>query len=115
MNDLAALVQIHDIDLLLEQVHQPPARERLTALGFESVGDAALQRARARLLAALDRRWVMLYDRALRRYGRALVAVRERVCQGCFITLPISAHPAPGCSKLCESCGRLLYWPQPGD
>ena len=37
--------------------------------------------------------------------------MRERVCLGCFVTLPTSASPGVGESlTLCESCGRILYW-----
>jgi hypothetical protein len=113
VTELAALLQLHDLDLLLESVRRPGVRDRLAGLGFETDGVAAVQRARARLLAAVERRWVTHYERAQRRYGRGVAAVRERVCQGCFITLPTSAQPAPGMPMLCESCGRVLFWPQP--
>jgi predicted nucleic acid-binding Zn-ribbon protein len=107
------LVQLGDLDLLLAEIGDPEARTRLKKLGFSLEGVAHLERARAKLAAAIDRRWMLHYDRAHRRYGRAVVGVRDRVCMGCFVTLPTSAQPRLGEGEglgVCESCGRILYW-----
>ena len=111
MTDAAAVLQLHDVDLLLSDARNAKTAARLKKLGLELGPTATLERTRAKLLAGLDRRWVNHYERAMRRYGRAVAVVRERVCQGCFITLPTSASPNPDVSlTLCESCGRILYW-----
>lgn len=115
MTELDTLVQIHDLDLLLEQLRDPSACERLATLGFGAASPDAVERVRSRLAGTLDRRWVALYERALRRYGRGMIGVRDRVCQGCHLTLPTSAQPIPGLPTICEGCGRLLYWPAPAD
>jgi len=107
----AAILKLHDLDLLSREFQDPRALARLRKLGLEIVQPEVLSRARARLLATVDRRWLNLYERALRRYGRAVALVRDRVCQGCFITLPTSVTPSVSESlTLCESCGRILYW-----
>jgi predicted nucleic acid-binding Zn-ribbon protein len=107
----AALLELHDLDLLLGEARDSHAMTRLRKLGLEHADVAPLERARQRLLAAVERRWLQHYERALQRYGRAVVAMRERVCLGCFVTLPTSAAPGEGESlTLCESCGRILYW-----
>ena len=107
----AALLELHDMDLQLAEARDPTTVARLRKLGFEPLEPAALERARPRLLAGAERRWVQHYERALQRYGRGLVGMRERVCLGCFVTLPTSAAPGAGESlTLCESCGRILYW-----
>ena len=111
MNELETLIEIHDLDLLLEQLRDAGTSRRLGAAGFAAGPVGTAERARARLTASLDRRWVTLYERALRRYGRGMIAVRDRVCQGCHLTLPTSAQPVPGMPMLCVGCGRLLYWP----
>jgi predicted nucleic acid-binding Zn-ribbon protein len=105
------LLELHDLDLQLSEARAPAALARMRKLGFEPSETLGLERARHRLLAATDRRWVQHYERALQRYGRGVVGVRERVCLGCFVTLPTSAAPGAGESlTLCESCGRILYW-----
>jgi predicted nucleic acid-binding Zn-ribbon protein len=106
-----ALLELQELDLQLSEARAPAAVARLRKLGFVPAEPAALERARQRLLAAADRRWIQHYERALHRYGRGVVGVRERVCLGCFVTLPTSAAPGAGESlTLCESCGRILYW-----
>ena len=112
MSEIAALLGLCDLDLLRLDLGEPRAASRLKKLGFELCDLGGLEKTRARLLAAIDRRWLNHYERALRRYGRAVAVVRDRVCQGCFITLPTSASPGASVSlTLCESCGRILYWP----
>ena len=68
---------------------------------------------RSKLLQQLEARWQTDYERTRGRYGRAMVAVRERVCTGCFVTMPITARPRGASDdppSLCQGCGRLLYW-----
>src|SRR5205085_9555455 len=97
--------------LALAERRDPRAAARLKKLGFEAREVGVVQSLRVRLLGAVDRRWLHHYERALQRYGRGMSAMRGRVCQGCFITLPTSAAPnADECVTLCESCGRILYW-----
>ena len=107
---LDTLVSLHDLDLLLEEARDLVALRKLNDLGFEIEGDAPLARMRTKLVTSLERRWLNVYERAQRRYGRGVAAVRERVCQGCFITLPTSVVPAPDSPTMCESCGRILCW-----
>jgi hypothetical protein len=104
------VVSLHDLDLLLEEARSGGVRQRTLSLGFRLAGLPALERTRARLQARLDGRWVLTYERAQRRYGRGVVAVRDRVCQGCFITLPTSAVASFDSLTVCESCGRILFW-----
>ena len=105
-------LELQDLDLLLDLAADPSARQRLQRAGYAFDGLPALERERARLFAALDSRWASVYERSLARYGRGLTLVRDRVCQGCFVTLPTSAAPPAGEAglHLCVSCGRLLYW-----
>lgn len=111
MNGSRELLRLQDLDLLIGEFDSVPSRARLARLGLAAGEPAGLQRQRQRLFEAVDRRWQRLYERASLRYGRGVVAVRERVCQGCRVTLPTSASPGPGESlTLCESCGRILFW-----
>jgi len=107
-----AVLELHDLDLLLALGSDPAHRRRLERMGYVLDGAVALERERGRLGAHIDRRWLALYERSLGRYGRGLTGVRERVCQGCFVTLPTSAAPVSGevLLHVCENCGRLLLW-----
>jgi predicted nucleic acid-binding Zn-ribbon protein len=111
VSDVGVLLQLHDLDLALGELRDARNVAKLRKLGYDVRDATALGRVRTRLLATVERRWLNHYERAQRRYGRAVAVVRDRVCQGCFITLPTSASPsADECVTLCESCGRILYW-----
>jgi predicted nucleic acid-binding Zn-ribbon protein len=113
MTALASLVRLGDLDLLIHEASDPPSRVRLRKLGFKLDGLAGLESARARLAATIGERWMAVYERARKRYGVGVAVVRERVCQGCFVTLPTALVPRPeGADSpgLCQCCGRVLYW-----
>ncbi len=108
-----ALVRLHDLDMLIRDARDAEAQALYKKAGFKVSGLEKLESARAELAAAIEPRWLRLYERVLRRYGRAVIPVRERVCLGCFVTLPTSALPPPADSdavSVCASCGRILYW-----
>ena len=109
---LAAAVLLSDLDELIRESEDERAQARLRKLGFGFEGLPRLRAARAKIAEGLDRRWMIPYERVRQRYGRAVAAVRDRVCAGCFVTLPTTARPrGEGDSlQICESCGRLLYW-----
>lgn len=111
MSESAALLLLSDLHLLDAELADARAQARLRKLGLAMTPHKDFERAEQRVTAAIDRRWTFHYDRARRRYGRGLVAVRERVCLGCRITLPTSKSPSAAVAlTLCESCGRVLYW-----
>jgi predicted nucleic acid-binding Zn-ribbon protein len=111
VNGTHELLELQELDLLIGEFASPESRGRLHRLGLEAGDTRALLRQRQRCFEAVDRRWQRIYERASLRYGRGVVAVQGRVCQGCRITLPTSASPTPGeVLTLCESCGRILYW-----
>lgn len=112
MSETGRIVELQDLDMLLGSLGSPEQAARWRRLGFAGGDATSLRRERERLIASCERRWVSLYERSQRRYGRGLTAVRGRVCQGCFMQLPTSAAPPPGEALLhvCESCGRLLLW-----
>ncbi|MBK7368463.1 MAG: hypothetical protein IPJ04_11270 [Candidatus Eisenbacteria bacterium] len=112
MNGSAAVLELQDLDQLIALTRDPESVARLKRMGFKFDGTAALLEDRARLEHDIERRWWVAYERSHARYGRGLTAVQSRVCQGCFVTLPISAAPPMGEVALhqCQSCGRLLIW-----
>lgn len=112
LSPMATVVLLSDLDALIREAGDPSSSARLRKLGFELEGVPRLVAARVRLTEGMDRRWTVAYERAHQRYGRAVVAVRDRVCSGCFVTLPTIARPrtAQEALHVCESCGRILYW-----
>jgi hypothetical protein len=113
MSVLASLVRLGDLDLLMREANDPPSRIRLRKLGFKLDNFAGLEFARGRLAAAVGERWLAVYERARKRYGVGVAAVRERTCQGCFVTLPTALTSRPDGADspgLCSCCGRVLYW-----
>ena len=105
-------LELHEVDQLLAQAADERAVAVLRRMGYALGPTTSLERERERLAERLDRRWLSLYERSLARYGAGLVAVRQRVCQGCRLRLPTAAAPSPGEAHLhlCEGCGRLLLW-----
>jgi len=107
------LVALQDLDLLIREAHDPEASGEEMNLGFSLKNLETLQTARAKLAEQIGPRWLSLYERVSKRYGRAVVPVEARVCLGCFVTLPTSAAPRrleDSELQLCENCGRILYW-----
>ena len=80
MNRHADLLELQDLDLLLRMLGREGCRARLRRLGFTFDPPGRLARRRERLAARIEPRWIGPYERAAGRYGRGLVAVRERVC-----------------------------------
>ena len=110
---LRLLVTLQDLDLMIRESRDPESKGEEEDLGFELENLETLQTARTKLAEQIDPRWLSLYERVAKRYGRAVVPVEGRVCLGCFVTLPTSVAP----KKLedveitmCEHCGRILYW-----
>ena len=113
MTVLESIVHLSDLDGMIREAHGAESRARLKKLGFDLEGLARVTATRARMANAIDRRWTNVYERARQRYGRGVAAVRDRVCSGCFVTLPTTARPRngeAGVPHVCESCGRILYW-----
>jgi predicted nucleic acid-binding Zn-ribbon protein len=113
MNTIESVVLLADVDAMIREAQSSESRMRLRKLGFELEGLPRVMAARERLAETIDRRWTISYERTRQRYGRAVAAVRERVCSGCFVTLPTTARPKGGDAPTpqhCESCARILYW-----
>ena len=109
MTGAPALVVLHDLDLLADEASDAASALQLRGLGLAVLEPSRIARARLRAEGEVDRRAIGPYERARGRYGRGLVVLRERVCLGCYVTLPRSALPEPGGVGTCESCSRLLW------
>jgi hypothetical protein len=73
--------------------------------------DALIQELRGRIPAPI----LAHYDRLMTRGKKGIIAVRNQVCSGCHMRLPIGVimtlmhgHDL----QLCDTCGRYLYLPE---
>ena len=60
-------MQLHDLDMLLRDYRETASRGALEASGFRISGLEQLERTRNELAATIDRHWLELYEKALRR------------------------------------------------
>ena len=104
---LSRLVKLQDMD---NMIRDATAVGGEASLGFRMQGLAVLQAAREKLSSEIPPRWLALYERLRGHMGRAVVPVGNRMCLGCFGSLPTSATPPGGEPTMCEHCGRILYW-----
>jgi len=107
------LAQLQDLELMLEAAEGPDRQQKEEDLGFSVEGVAQLQKAHDRLLKQIPKQDYRTYQRVRRRYGRAVVPVHNRICLGCFQTLPTfltRSVSEDGPLPSCENCGRILYW-----
>jgi len=108
---LEALVQLQDIDLMLREVRDPEIAHEEERLGFAIENVDHLERARRKIAGRIDEGLLQTYERMSRRFVRVIVMVERSVCQGCRMSLPTST--AKNTSSLaienCENCGRILY------
>jgi len=113
MNEqLEALIQLQDIDLMLREVRDPEIARQEERLGFAVENVAGLEKDRDRLARRIDERLLQTYERMSRRFQRVIVPVERSICQGCKISLPTSTSSRiSGGINLenCENCGRILY------
>ena len=87
---------------------------KLQALAFEKVEDKDSEATIAALRAKIPPQILGHYDRLVARGKKGVAAVRNQVCTGCHMRVPLGTimtlkHDQD--IQLCESCGRYLYLP----
>jgi predicted nucleic acid-binding Zn-ribbon protein len=106
------LIKLNDLELLIKETEDREFVEK--GLGFKMEKREELLSVRQRIRAAIRPETLGRFDRAWKRYGRALAPVDNGVCCGCFGRLPTAmssasygpADDAPSC----PFCARILYW-----
>jgi predicted nucleic acid-binding Zn-ribbon protein len=109
---LDALFRLQDLDIMIREAQDPEMKSREEEMGFRLTLDKLLT-ARARLAEKVDPLDLRLYERIARRHHHGIVPVEERTCLGCYMALPTSAvsqRSDPDHLRVCENCGRILYW-----
>jgi predicted nucleic acid-binding Zn-ribbon protein len=105
------LVALQDLDLMIKEAAE--SQEQFQKLGFDVSNLDELKKARGQLLGQLERSHLQHYERMASRYGRAVTPVTSDMCLGCFAKIPTSYRSSlfEGKVRMCQSCGRILYFP----
>lgn len=88
---------------------------KLQTLEFGGVGGKAVEKQVAELRTLIPLPILAHYDRLRVRGKKGLAAVRNQVCTGCHMGLPIGTITVimrGDDVQLCENCGRYLYIPE---
>jgi len=91
---------------------------KLQAIDFSEVHDKDAESQRADLRARVPQPILGHYDRLVARGKKGVAVVRNQVCTGCHMRLPIGAINTlmqRQDIQLCDTCGRYLYLPDPAD
>ena len=114
-NQIDYLVHLQDLDTLIRETQDAGRKSELEQLGFTVDNVEPLQRARQKLQEHIHPRWARVYERLTAKYGRAVVPVVDKTCLGCFQGVPpsfFSEVTSDKPVKVCENCGRILYFPE---
>jgi predicted nucleic acid-binding Zn-ribbon protein len=85
---------------------------KLQSLEFNEIEDPNAEAAITELRAKIPRQILNHYDRLAAKGKKGITMVRDQVCTGCHMRVPIGGILALKHGEdlqLCESCGRYLY------
>ena len=91
---------------------------KLQALEFSETKEKNVDSRIAELRSQIPAQILGHYDRLVVRGKKGVAVVRNQVCSGCHMKLPIGTINTlmQGTDiRLCDSCGRYLYLPDPAE
>lgn len=91
---------------------------KLQALEFGEAKEKNAETQIAELRALIPPQILAHYERLVARGKKGVAVVRNQVCSGCHMQLPIGTINTlmQGTDiRLCDSCGRYLYLPDPAE
>ena len=91
---------------------------KLQTLDFAETKNKSDETQRAELRAKIPQPILAHYDRSVARGKKGVAVVRNQVCTGCHMRLPIGTTNTLMQSQdvqLCDTCGRYLYLPDPAE
>ena len=91
---------------------------RLQAIEFEEIKDRNAPASIAELRNKIPLPILGHYDRLVAHGKKGAALVRDQVCTGCHMRLPVAVIMSLRHGRdfqLCDSCGRYLYLADPGD
>ncbi|MFH0812934.1 MAG: hypothetical protein V2A69_08870 [Pseudomonadota bacterium] len=114
MNEiLQNLVILQDLDEMIAEAENTDLLQAQEKMGFEVKGLEKLKEACKELMEKIPLEVITHYQKIRKHYGRAIAPVRDKICLGCFITIPTylsSKEIGNQVLRNCENCGRFLYW-----
>jgi predicted nucleic acid-binding Zn-ribbon protein len=91
---------------------------KLQALEFGETSEKNVETHKTELRSLIPAQILAHYDRLVARGKKGVAVVRNQVCTGCHMRLPIGTINTlmQGLDiQLCDSCGRYLYLPTPAE
>jgi C4-type zinc ribbon domain len=91
---------------------------KLQALDFGESDEKNGESRKAELRGSIPPQILGHYDRLAARGKKGVAVVRNQVCTGCHMRLPIGTINTlmqDADIQLCDTCGRYLYLPAPGE
>src|SRR5690348_9670846 len=91
---------------------------KLQALDFDEPPGKNVEARKAELRALIPQPILGHYDRLVVRGKKGVAVVRNQVCTGCHMRLPIGTINTlmqGNDVRLCDMCGRYLYLPDPAE
>ena len=91
---------------------------KLQVLEFDQTSDKSTEAQIAELRGKVPAQILGHYDRLVARGKKGVAVVRNQVCTGCHMRLPIGTINTlmqGNDLQLCDSCGRYLYLPDPAE
>jgi len=91
---------------------------KLQAIDFSESPEKDIESQRADLRARVPQPILGHYDRLVARGKKGVAVVRNQVCTGCHMRLPIGTINTMMQGQdiqLCDTCGRYLYLPDPAE
>src|SRR5690242_7300254 len=91
---------------------------KIQALDFAETTDKTAEAQKEELRARVPQPVLGHYDRLVARGKKGVAMVRNQVCTGCHMRLPIGTINTlmqGNDVRLCDMCGRYLYLPDPAE
>src|SRR5215471_16951123 len=91
---------------------------KIQAVDFKESAEPCTEAQLAELRASIPAPIMAHYDRLVARGKKGVAVVRNQVCTGCHMRLPIGTINTlmqHSDIQLCDSCGRYLYLPDPAE
>lgn len=107
---LELLIMLQDLDIMIREAEDEKLVKSEEKLGFKIDGLDKLKKTRKQLTLKIDPAVLQHYEKVSKKYKRAVVPVKDKICFGCFMKQPaIAPHQGEFPLMICERCSRIQY------